>query len=389
MKAIEIKKGIYWVGVKDWNLREFHGYTTSRGSTYNAYLIVDEKITLIDGVKVPFTDEMMRRISSVVDPAEIDVVVCNHVEMDHSGALPAVMAKAVNATMYCTPAAERELKMHYDAAEWKIQTVKSNDTLNIGKHTLTFVQMPMVHWPDSMMTYVGDEKLLFPNDGFGQHYASDGLFDDENTDIVLDEAKKYYGNIVMPYGAQVQKVLEIAAGLDIEMIAPSHGVIWREHISEIVEKYKLWSSYGSVADKAVVVYDTMWESTERMAQEVADAWSEKGLRVNRICLKHTNMSDAINALVEAKYVALGSPALNSGIMPTMGGFLTYLKGLAAKNKIGFCFGSYGWKKDCQQEMQDVLTKMGWTMPEPISTVNWRPTEEALALLRESAARVVG
>ena len=350
---------------------------------------MDEKITLIDGVKVPFTDEMMRRISSVVDPAEIDVVVCNHVEMDHSGALPAVMAKAVNATMYCTPAAERELKMHYDAAEWKIQTVKSNDTLNIGKHTLTFVQMPMVHWPDSMMTYVGDEKLLFPNDGFGQHYASDGLFDDENTDIVLDEAKKYYGNIVMPYGAQVQKVLEIAAGLDIEMIAPSHGVIWREHISEIVEKYKLWSSYGSVADKAVVVYDTMWESTERMAQEVADAWSEKGLRVNRICLKHTNMSDAINALVEAKYVALGSPALNSGIMPTMGGFLTYLKGLAAKNKIGFCFGSYGWKKDCQQEMQDVLTKMGWTMPEPISTVNWRPTEEALALLRESAARVVG
>ena len=211
MKAIEIKKGIYWVGVKDWNLREFHGYTTSRGSTYNAYLIVDEKITLIDGVKAPFTDEMMRRISSVVDPAEIDVVVCNHVEMDHSGALPAVMAKAVNATMYCTPAAERELKMHYDAAEWKIQTVKSNDTLNIGKHTLTFVQMPMVHWPDSMMTYVGDEKLLFPNDGFGQHYASDGLFDDENTDIVLDEAKKYYGNIVMPYGAQVQKVLEIAA----------------------------------------------------------------------------------------------------------------------------------------------------------------------------------
>ena len=299
------------------------------------------------------------------------------------------MAKAVNATMYCTPAAERELKMHYDTAGWKIQTVKSNDTLNIGKHTLTFVQMPMVHWPDSMMTYVADEKLLFPNDGFGQHYASDSLFDDENADIVLDEAKKYYGNIVMPYGAQVQKVLEIAAGLDIEMIAPSHGVVWREHIPEIVEKYKLWSSYGNVAGKAVVVYDTMWESTERMAREVAAAWIEKGLRVSLICLKHTNMSDAVNALVEAEYVALGSPALNSGIMPTMGGFLTYLKGLAAKNKVGFCFGSYGWKKDCQQEMQDVLTKMGWTMPEPIATINWRPTAESLAQLRESAARVVG
>lgn len=389
MKAVEIKKGIYWVGVKDWNLREFHGYTTSRGSTYNAYLIVDDKVTLIDGVKEPFTDLMMQRVASVVDPEKIDVVVCNHVEMDHSGALPAVMAKAKNATLYCPPAGERGLSAHYDTTGWKIQTVKTNDTLNIGKHTLTFVQMPMVHWPDSMMTYVADEKLLFPNDGFGQHYASDELFDDDNLDVILDEAKKYYGNIVWPYGAQVQKVLEIAASLDIDMIAPSHGVIWRKHIPEIVEKYKLWSSYGNVADKAVVVYDSMWGSTEKMACEVAAAWQEKGLRVTMVSLKHSNVSDAINAIVEAKYVALGSPTLNTGILPTMGAFLTYLRGLAPKNKTGFCFGSYGWKKDCQQEMQDVLAKLGWNLPQPIATVNWRPTAEGLQAVRDAASAVVG
>ncbi|MBR1778626.1 MAG: FprA family A-type flavoprotein [Alphaproteobacteria bacterium] len=388
MKAVEIKKGIYWVGVKDWNLREFHGYTTSRGSTYNAYLIVDDKITLIDGVKAPFTDELMRRIASVIDPEKIDVVICNHVEMDHSGALPAVMAKAENAMLYCPLAGERGLKMHYDTTEWKIQTVKTGDTLNIGKHTLSFVQMPMVHWPDSMMTYVADEKLLFPNDGFGQHYACDEMFDDVNFDIVMEEAKKYYGNIVWPYGAQVQKVLEEAAKLDIDMIAPSHGVIWRKHIPEIIEKYKLWSSYGHVADKAVVVYDSMWGSTEKMAQEVAAAWIEKGLKVTLCSLKHSNISDAINDIVEAKYVALGSPTLNSGILPTMGAFLTYLKGLAAKNKVSFCFGSYGWKKDAQSEMQDILTKLGWELPEPIMTINWRPTAEGLRQLHESALKVI-
>ncbi len=388
MQAVEIKKGIYWVGVKDWNLREFHGYTTSRGSTYNAYLIIDDKITLIDGVKAPFTDLFMQRVASVIDPQKIDVVVCNHVEMDHSGALPAIMRKAKNATLYCPAAGERGLSMHYDTKNWKIRTVKTGDTLNIGKHTLTFVQMPMVHWPDSMLTYVADEKLLFPNDGFGQHYASDSLFDDDRLDIILDEAKKYYGNIVWPYGAQVQKVLETAATLDIEMIAPSHGVIWRKHIPEIIEKYKLWSSYGHVADKAVVVYDSMWGSTEQMAREVAAAWGEKGLKVTLCSLKYSNVSDAINDIVEAKYVALGSPTLNSGILPTMGAFLTYLKGLAPKNKVGFCFGSYGWKKDAQNEMQDILSKLGWNLPEPIVTINWRPTDEGLKALHEAAANVV-
>ena len=388
MKAVEIKPGIYWVGVKDWNLREFHGYSTSRGSTYNAYLIMDEKVTLIDGVKAPFTDLMMQKIASVIDPAKIDVVICNHVEMDHSGALPAVMEKAKNATMYCPAAGERGLGMHYDTSSWKIQTVKTGDTLNIGKHTLSFTLMPMVHWPDSMMTYMADEKILFPNDAFGQHYATDEIFDDENLDIIMDEAKKYYGNIVMPYGAQVQKVLEAASSLDIEVIAPSHGVIWRKHIPEIVAKYVKWSGYGHDEDRAVVVYDSMWGSTEQMARTVASAWGEKGPKVKICSLKYAHISDVINDIVEAKYVAFGSPTLNSGILPTMSGFVSYMKGLGFKNKTAFCFGSYGWKKGVMSEVEDVVKTLGWSVPEPCVSINYRPTEQSLSELKAAAERVI-
>lgn len=388
MQAIEMKQGIYWVGVKDWELREFHGYTTDKGSTYNAYLIVDDKITLIDGVKAPFRDIFLARIASVVDPAKIDVVICNHVEMDHSGTLPDIMQVAKNATMYCPAAGERGLKAHYDTTGWNIKTVKTGDTLSIGKHTLSFVLMPMVHWPDSMMTYMADEKILFPNDAFGQHYATDTLTDSDDLDIIIDQAKKYYGNIVLPYGAQVQKALETAAGLPIDMICPSHGVCWVKHIPEIVAKYKKWSAYESDADKAVIIFDSMWGSTEKMANEIADAWTAKGLRVTLCCLKTTNISDAVNAMVEAKYVGFGSPVLNNGIMPPMGAFMTYIKGLAPKNKTAFVFGSYGWKKDALGQIEDTVKALNWEMPEPTFMINWRPTAESLAALRESARKVV-
>lgn len=388
MKAVEIKKGIYWVGVKDWNLREFHGYSTSRGSTYNAYLIVDDKITLIDAVKAPFAEQLMAKISSVVDPEKIDVVICNHVEMDHTGALPMVMEKAKNATLYCPAAGERGLNLHYDTAGWKIQTVRTGDTLNIGHHTLSFTLMPMVHWPDSMMTYMAEEKILFPNDAFGQHFASDEIFDDYDLDIIMSEAKKYYGNIVWPYGAQVQKALEEAGRLDIEIIAPSHGVIWRRHIPEIIAKYVKWSSYEATPDKAVVVYDSMWGSTEQMARTVASAWGEKGLKVTVCSLKYDHLSDVINDIVEAKYVAFGSPTLNSGILPTMGAFMTYLKGLAPKNKVAFCFGSYGWKKGVLTAVEDVVGGLGWEIPEGAFGINYRPTPESLKELAETAKRVV-
>lgn len=233
MKAVEVKKGIYWVGAVDWSLRSFHGYTTKRGSTYNAYLIIDEKVTLVDTVKAPFAAEMISRIKSVIDPSKINYIVSNHVEMDHSGAIKDVLALAPNAKVVTSaPQGVKGLTAHY--GEMDFMPVKSGDTLSLGSRTLSFVPTPMLHWPDNMVTYCPEEKILFSNDAFGQHYASGGRFDDEEPlGDVLHEARTYYANIVMPYSMQAAGAVKAAEGLDIELIAPSHGVMWRSHISEI------------------------------------------------------------------------------------------------------------------------------------------------------------
>ena len=238
MKSLEIKKGIYWVGAIDWDLRNFHGYLTPRGSTYNAYLIVDKRIVLVDTVKHYFFDEMLNRIKEIVDPGKIDYIISNHTEMDHSGGLPRMMEIAKNASLVCSPNGEKGLKRHFKK-DWNFKVVNSGDSINIGKRNLKFVCVPMVHWPDSMVTYVPEEKLLLPNDAFGQHIASDERFVDElEWDIVKEEATKYYANIVLPYGQQVQKALEALSSLDIDMIAPSHGLIWRERLKDIIDFYK-------------------------------------------------------------------------------------------------------------------------------------------------------
>ena len=224
---------MYWVGGIDWNLRDFHGYTTDRGSTYNAYLILDEKITLIDSVKHYLTAEMLERIRHLVDPSKIDIVVCNHVEMDHSGAIPAVMAAAPDAEIFCSPNGEKGLRAHYKK-DWKFRVVKSGDTLSLGKHTLAFTLTPMVHWPDNMVSYCPENRILFSNDAFGQHLASHERFDDEfPVDEIVYQAKKYYANIVLPYGSQVKKALDALCCVDIRMIAPSHGILWRSQIMQI------------------------------------------------------------------------------------------------------------------------------------------------------------
>ena len=235
LNAIEISPKVWWVGGIDWNERSFHGYTTEKGITYNAYLILDEKVTLIDTAKATFTDEFLQRISQVVDPSKIDVVITNHVEMDHSGSLPAIHRVAPNATIYASAGAGvNEVRAHFGI---EATPVKSGETLCIGERTLTFVTTPMVHWPDNMVTYSDVDKILFSNDAFGQHFASTKRFDDEN-DLceVYKQAKKYYANIVWPYGMQAKKALDVVRTLDLEMIAPSHGVIWRSHIADILDK---------------------------------------------------------------------------------------------------------------------------------------------------------
>jgi len=341
MMPVKITDNIYWVGGIDWALRNFHGYLTQKGSTYNAYLIIDDKITLIDTVKYYLYEEMIERISKIIDPSKIDNIICNHVEMDHSGSIPLIIKDyCPNAAVYCSPKGEEGLKYHFGDLNYK--AVKTGDALNIGKKTFNFVTTPMVHWPDNMVAYCPQDKILFSNDGFGQHLASYERFDDEYPlDIILDEAKKYYANIVLPYGAMVQKELQEASGLEIKVIAPSHGLIWRKNIRIIVDEYKKWSS-NDVLDKAVVIYDTMWHSTEKIAYAVYKGFEEKGIPVEIYNLQNMHISDIMTRLIDAKYICIGSPTLNNNMLPTVSAFLTYLKGLAPKNRKGLAFGSYGW-----------------------------------------------
>lgn len=341
MKALKIAENVYWVGAIDWNLRNFHGYITPRGSTYNSYLIVDEKIALIDTAKAPFSAELIERISSVVDPAKINYVISNHVEMDHSGSLAAMRAAAPKAEFVADKRAAEDLNRHFKA-NWNFKTVKTGDTISLGKRSLAFVEVPMVHWPDSMVTYCPEEKILFSNDAFGQHMASHERFDDECMwEDVRGEAAKYYANIVMPLAAPATKALDAVSKLDIRMITPSHGIIWRKNVANIVSCYKDWAA-NKTKKKAVVVYDTMWNSTEKMARAIAEGLAAGGVETKLFCLRTNDTSEIIKEVLDAKAIIVGSPTLNNGMMPTVAGFLTYLKGLKPRGRIGFAFGSFGW-----------------------------------------------
>ena len=388
MKITELKKGIYEVGAVDWNVRNFHGYSTNRGSSYNAYLIIDEKITLIDTVKAPFADELIKRISAIIDPAKIDYLVSNHVEMDHSGGIPEVMKYAVNAEIITSdPSGLKGLCAHYGTS-YRYRTVKAGDVLNIGKRNLAFVATPMLHWPDSMVTYCPEEKILFSNDAFGQHLASGKKFDDENDwDIILHEARKYYANILMLYSAQAKKAIAALAGLDIDIIAPGHGIIFRKNIKGIIDEYKYFSDNNSVENTAVVVYDSMWHSTEKIAHAVAEGFAEKDIKAEIFDLKANHISDVITSVLKAKYIAVGSPTLNNGMMPSVSAFLTYMKGLAPKNKKAFAFGSYGWAGQGCAQINEILKGCGFEiLTEPFKTA-YIPTDEFLSQVTEKTAEI--
>jgi flavorubredoxin len=349
----EIREGIYCVGVVDWNVRSFHGYTTDKGATYNAYLIIDEKIALIDTVKAHFADELLENIRQYVDPGKIDYIISNHVEMDHSGSLPAVAAACPNATIVTSdPQGMKGLSLHY--GDLPLKSVKSGETLSLGKRTLTFVQTPMIHWPDNMITYCGEEKILFSNDSFGQHYSSSTRFDDESPEYeIFLEAKKYYANIVMPFDLPVKKALETVEALDIDIIAPSHGVVWRSHIAEIMDCYARWSA-NETEPMALIVYDSMWGSTEMLARSLLRGVSKKGLPAKLLDLKVNHISDIMTDLLTAKYILVGSPTLNNNMLPTVSAFLTYMKGLAPKGRCGLAFGSYGWSGQSVGQVEDAL-----------------------------------
>lgn len=388
LNAIEISPKVWWVGGIDWNERLFHGYTTERGITYNAYLIMDEKITLIDTCKATFADELVQRISQVVDPAKIDVVITNHVEMDHSGSLPVIHKIAPNAEIYASAGAGvNELRAHFGI---EATPVKTGDTLCIGERTLSFVTTPMVHWPDNMVTYSDVDKILFSNDAFGQHFATTKRFDDENDMCeVMKQAKKYYANIVWPYGMQAGRALAAVKGLELKMIAPSHGCIWRSHIDEIIAKYEAWTTYQT-QEKAIVVFDSMWHSTESMAREICDAFIAEGISAQLIDVKSTHISDIMLYMCDARYVAVGSPTLNSNMLPTVASFLTYMRGLSPKNeqRIGLAFGSYGWAPLGPKQVYAELENAKFQLPVPVVAQQWVPSEENLAELQGTVRKMI-
>ncbi|TYZ24492.1 FprA family A-type flavoprotein [Selenomonas ruminis] len=386
MKAVEIKKNIYWVGAIDWSMRSFHGYQTGRGTTYNAYLIIDDKITLIDTVKDSFAEELLARISSVIDPAKIDYIISNHVEPDHSGSLAILAQQCPKAKIITSlPNGLKGLKARY--GELPYEGVKAGDQLDIGKRKLQFVPTPMLHWPDSMVTYCPEEKILFSNDAFGQHLASSQRFDDENDlSTILFEARKYYANILMLYGRQAQTALQALGGLDIELLATGHGVIWRSHIPEIMACYQKWSAC-EVEERAVVVFDSMWHATETIAHTIAEAFQQRNIPCSLYDIKKNHLSDIVTDIFTAKYLAVGSPTINNQMMPTIASFLCYLKGLAPKNHLGFAFGSYGWGGQSIAQVENELKAAGIEIILPNIRIANTPTAEQLAKITESITNI--
>ncbi len=393
-QSIEIKHGIYWVGVIDWTMRSFHGHTynTPRGTTYNAYLIVDEKIALVDTVLGAFGPEMISRIRQIVDPAKIDYVIANHVEADHSGALPRLLELCPKARVIGTQKCKEGLgKTYY--ADWDFQTVKTGDTLKLGKRSLTFIEAPMIHWPDSMFTYCREEELLLPNDAFGQHYATSLRFNDQVDNCeLMDEAKKYYANILWPLGSVILRKIDevLKLNLPITMIAPSHGVIWRKEPLQIVRAYQSWAKQ-EVKPKAVVVYETMWGSTSKMARVITDALIENGVEVKLFDVNSSDRTEVFKEMLEARGFIFGSSTHDNAMLPNLAGFFSLLKNFKAKNRLAGVFGSYGWAGGAVKEIEELLKASGIEIALPSVSAKFVPDEKETAacvqFARDFAAKI--
>jgi len=380
----ELKKGVYWVGVVDWNLRSFHGHelSTHRGSTYNAYLIQDEKTVLVDTVWQPFQEQLMENIRQVVDPGKIDMVIANHSEADHSGALPAVMRHAPDATVVVSRQGLHSVQGHYHR-KWNFKAVKTGDRIDIGRRELVFIEAPMLHWPDSMFTYLAGDNILMPNDAFGQHYATAFRFNDQvDQEELCQEALKYYVNILLPFSSLVQKKIDelLALGLPVDMIAPSHGVIWRKDPLQIVKKYQQWAAQKPEA-RAVILYDTMWNGTRRMAEGIGEGLADVGLDHKLMHAAITDRNDVLAEVFKARTIIVGSPTVNNGLLPTILPVLHGLKGLKFKNKLGAAFGSYGWSGESVKLIEEHLAECSIPLVREGIKCKWQPGSEELEACR--------
>ncbi|HKZ17405.1 MAG TPA: FprA family A-type flavoprotein [Geobacteraceae bacterium] len=381
MKSVELTKGVHWVGATDWAVRDFHGYETPHGTTYNNYLIMDDEITLVDTVKYDFSHITISNISRIVDPAKIRHVVINHIENDHATSIDKIMQLSPNATIHMTERGKKGLDRFYDTSEWDIRLVKTGDTLKIGKRTLLFIETPMLHWPDSMMTYCPEDKILYSQDAFGQHLASSGRFDDEfcETHCIedLDNAvTDYYANILMPFGSLIKdKIAEIQKmGLDINIIAPDHGVMWRSHIPRVLDSY-LGMATGKADLTVSIVYDTMWKSTELMTVPIAQGLRDEGIDYKILKLRATPMNVVITEFWKSRGTLIGTPTLNNIMFPSLAEFLTHLRGLRPKDRLVSSFGSFGWGGGGVKDIFAKVKEIGLETFEPGIGVNYKPSDK--------------
>lgn len=389
-----VKSNVYWIGFIDWELEQFHGddYSVFNGSSQNAYLIQEEKTVLIDTVWKPHDEHFVENLKKEIDLNKIDYIIVNHGEIDHSGALPSLMREIPNTPIYCTQNAVKSLKGQYHQ-DWNFQVVKTGDSLDIGNgKQLVFVEMKMLHWPDSMATYMTGDNILFSNDAFGQHFAAQELFNDKADQCILEkEAMKYYANILNPFSPLVKKKLEEIVGLNlpIDIIAPSHGVIWRDDPMQIVEKYSKWCD-NYQEDQITIVYDTMWEATAAMANLL-------GLYINEYspdtvvkifnCAKQ-DKNEIMTEVFKSKAIAVGSPTVGNDILSSVAGWLHFLRSLAFKNKKAAAFGTYGWSGEAPQVIKDHLIKAGFETIDPIAKVNWTVENQDREQIRVIAKELV-
>lgn len=380
-KAVPITDDIYWVGAIDWNISDFHGYATSRGTTYNAFLIMGDPIVLVDTVKAPFKREMLSRIASVTDPSNISIIISNHSEMDHSGSLPDIIDTVKPDKVYASKMGLRAIKGHFHD-DFMITPVEDGQSVPIGNREITFYETRMLHWPDSMISYLSGEGILFSQDAFGMHLASTQRFADEVDDFILEyESAKYYANILMPYSPLIGKLHARLGelGLDISMIAPDHGPIWRrpEDMERIISHYASWAN-KKPANKAVIAYDTMWNSTDVMGRAIADGCAAGGSDVKLMSLHSYHRSDIATELLTAGAFIVGSPTLNNNMFPTVADMLVYLKGLKPRGLVGAAFGSYGWSGESIKHIEQYLTDMKIECVAESVRVEYVPDDDDLA-----------
>lgn len=382
MKPVEIKDGIFWIGSVDWNRRNFHGYSVSHyGTTYNNFLIKDEKVALIDTVAEEFWGNLQCNLAHTLDEGQkIDYFVINHLEPDHAGCLALAVEKYQPEKIYTSPMGQKAMQAHFHYKDWPVEVVPTGSEISLGKRTLQFIETRMLHWPDAMLTYCPEDKIAFTNDAFGQNWATSERFADEVDRSRLEELMAaYYANIVLPYSPVVIKTLKALGemNLDIDMICPDHGLMFRgeEDCKWVLEKYVEFAEQKP-KNKAVIVYDSMWHSTEKMALAVASGLVDEGVSVRVMSMKHNHHSEVMSEVFDAAAVIVGSPTHNNGILPLMADMLTYMKGLRPQNKIGAAIGSFGWSGECVKVLTSSLEEMGMEMVDPVK-VKHVPTHDTM------------